>query len=285
MTLLGAHLSIAGGTPEAVKAARDLGCTALQIFVKNASRWYAPPIAEEESRHFQELRELVQLRSAVAHGSYLVNLASPDEGLWRRSLSAVKDELERSEALGLEFLVLHPGSHLKTGETVGIQRISEALNHIHEECGELRVKIALETTAGQGTNLGYRFEQLRDMLDGCKLPERVAICLDTCHVFAAGYDIREEESYGATTARFEEVLGFEKLAVLHLNDSKRELGSRVDRHEHIGMGQIGLGAFESIMNDRRLVDLPKILETPKGEDGLEDRRNLEKLRALIRKGR
>jgi deoxyribonuclease-4 len=284
MTLLGAHLSIAGGTPRAIRAAEELDCTALQIFVKNASRWTGPSIGDEESRHFRDLRSETRLRSVVAHGSYLINLASPDAELWRRSISAVLDELRRSEALGLDFLVLHPGSHLKTGEANGVRRVSRALNRIHQESGELRARIALETTAGQGTNLGYLFEHLRDMIAGCDSPERLGVCLDTCHIFAAGYEIREKEHYQSTMARFEEILGIRKLVVVHLNDSKRELGSRVDRHEHIGQGEIGLAAFESIMNDSRLKDVPKILETPKGEDGREDRRNLEKLRSLVVNG-
>jgi len=274
-------MSIAGGTPKAIERAQSAGCTALQIFVKNASRWLGPRISEEESLEFQKRREDSNLKSVVAHDSYLINLASPNDELWSRSISALVDELERCELLGLDFLVAHPGAHLKSGETEGVSRISEAINRIHLEVGELRVKIALETTAGQGTTLGYRFEQLRDMIAECREPERLVVCLDTCHVFAAGYDIRDAESYHQTFHSFHEVVGFEKLAVVHLNDSKRDFHSRVDRHEHIGQGKIGENGFRLIMNDGRMAAIPKILETPKGEDDSGDCRNLRKLEAMI----
>lgn len=277
-------MSIAGGTPRAIERAERLGCSALQIFVKNASRWKGPAISDEESEEFRKGREESRLESVVAHDSYLINLASPDEDLWNRSVGAFQDELGRCERLGLDFLVAHPGAHLKSGEAEGIRRISEAINLIHQKTGDLRVKIALETTAGQGTALGYRFEHLRDILSGCRESDRISVCLDTCHVFAAGYDIREEESYQHTFQLFHEAIGFEKLAVIHLNDSKRDLGSRVDRHDHIGHGAIGERAFKLIMNDKRLFSIPKVLETPKGEDDAWDRENLKKLESMLNDG-
>jgi len=280
--LLGAHMSIAGGTPLAVERARQLQCTALQIFVKNASRWEGPEINHEERSEFRRLREASDLGSVVAHDSYLINLASPKDDLWNRSIGAFSDELERCEKLGLDFLVAHPGAHLGSGEHAGIERISTAIDLVQEMVGDTRVRIALETTAGQGTSLGYRFEHLRDIIGGCRKPERLSVCLDTCHVFAAGYDIRDEQSFEQTLASFQEIIGLEKLAVIHVNDSKREFGSRVDRHDHIGSGSIGEVAFKLIMNDERLVSKPKILETPKGKDDSWDRKNLEKLRSMLR---
>jgi len=279
--ILGAHMSIAGGTPRAIERAEKVRCTALQIFVKNASRWTAPEISEQESAEFRKLRGESRLRSVLAHDSYLINLASPDQDLWNRSILALCDELGRSEKLGLDFLVAHPGAHLKSGENEGIRRISQAIDLIHQKTVGFSVKIALETTAGQGSNLGYRFEQLRDMISGCQHPEKLAVCLDTCHVFAAGYDIRDEECYQQTLQSFDETIGLERLAVIHLNDSKRELGSRVDRHNHIGHGQIGERAFKLIMNDRRMAFIPKILETPKGDDDSWDGKNLRKLESLL----
>ena len=275
-------MSIAGGTPRAIERAAEVESTALQIFVKNASRWKAPPISDEEGAEFRSLRGKSDLGSVVAHDSYLINLASPDQDLWNRSILALCDELERCAKLGLEYLVAHPGAHLKSGETVGIGRISEAIDLVHQKMEDFTVKIALETTAGQGTNLGYRFEQLRDMIAGCQEPEGVTVCLDTCHIFAAGYDIRTEEGYQKTIQSFDDTIGLDRLSVIHLNDSKRELGSRVDRHNHIGYGEIGEEAFDLIMNDTRLDHVPKILETPKGEDDSWDRKNLEKLRSMIR---
>lgn len=279
--LLGAHMSIAGGTPKAIERAEKVGCSALQIFVKNASRWQGPEISEEERREFLERRERSKLESVVAHDSYLINLASPDDELWNRSILATIDELKRCEMLGLDYLVAHPGAHLGSGEGEGIRRISTALDQIHQETDRFRVMIALETTAGQGTTLGYRFEHLRDIFEGCLMPERLVVCLDTCHIFAAGYDIRDYESYDETMKSFHDVIGLGRLAVIHLNDSKREFGSRVDRHDHIGLGAIGDQAFKFIMTDDRLTSIPKILETPKGDDDSWDKKNLKKLRSML----
>ncbi len=196
-------------------------------------------------------------------------------------MTALLDELERCEVLGLSHLVTHPGSHVGGGEVKGIQRIAQALDEIHEKTDDYQVRIALETTAGQGTSIGYRFEQLRDVLASCRNSHRIDVCLDTCHVFAAGYDIREKGQYLEVIEEFDKIVGLDRLRIFHFNDSKRGLGSRVDRHEHIGKGKIGTEAFAHILSDPRFRDVPKILETPKGKTSKEDRRNLRVLRSLL----
>ena len=278
--LLGSHMSIAGGTPLALERAQQAGCRVLQIFVKNNNRWVGKTISEEEVETFRKSWEQSPIQDVVAHDCYLINLASPKDDLWQRSIEALIDELQRCDRLGLSYLVTHPGSHMGTGEEQGVRRIAQAIDQIHQE-KEWRVRIALETTAGQGTSVGYRFEHLRDIIGAVRHPDRLAVCMDTCHVFAAGYDIREEEGYQKTMESFDQTVGLEKLNVFHFNDSKREWGSRVDRHEHIGRGEIGTSGFAWILNDERLARVPKILETPKGKTHREDRRNLKVLRSLI----
>lgn len=279
--LLGAHMSIAGGVDKAVERAVSAGCNVLQIFVKNNNRWNGVPLLPEVVERFQKNWKAAGLRSVVAHAAYLINLASPRRELWERSIAAVQEELERCERLGLDFLIIHPGAHLGEGETAGIERVARALDRIHDKCGEFRVRLALESTAGQGTTLGYRFEHLRDILEQSAYPDLTRVCVDTCHIFAAGYDIRSEEAYRETIGQFDETVGLEKLKVFHFNDSKREMGSRVDRHHHIGKGKIGENGFRWILNDPRFVKIPKILETPKGDDLKEDKRNLKVLRSLV----
>lgn len=278
--LLGAHMSIAGGTPNAVQRAKSVGATAMQIFVKNNNRWQGKILTDEEVEEFRLAREKSRLRSVLAHDSYLINLASPDPPLWERSINALLDELDRCRRLGLSHLVTHPGAHVGKGEAWGIERIGAALNRIHERARGAPVRLALETTAGQGTSLGWSFEHMRDILAACRRPDLVDICLDTCHVFAAGYDFRDPAGYQAMMAEFDRIVGLHTLRVIHVNDSKRLLGSRVDRHEHIGEGEIGPSGFACIMQDERLESVPKILETPKGKDLKEDRRNLRTLRRL-----
>lgn len=277
----GAHMSIAGGTPNAVDDARSVGAGALQIFVKNNNRWQGKIISDEEAAAFRERVDQAGLLSVVAHASYLINLASPDEALRTRSIEAMLDELERCHRLGLSHLVVHPGAHMGEGEAAGIARVAASLDTILERFEKGRVVIALETTAGQGSSLGYRFEQLRDTLGQCRRSDRVAVCLDTCHAFAAGYDFRSVEGFQSMVAEFDRLVGLDKLQIFHVNDSKRELGSRVDRHQHIGKGEIGLNGFRWILNDPRLTGVPKILETPKGKNLRMDRVNLGKLRRLI----
>ena len=278
--LLGAHMSIAGGTSLAVERAMRAGCNVLQIFVKNSNRWRGKPLSEKEVQQFRQAWSTSGIHSVVAHNSYLINLASPKEELWRLSIAAFKEEMERCERLGLSYLVTHPGAHVGQGEKAGIARIARAIDRIHGQTSGFGVRIALETTAGQGTSIGWRFEHLRDILATCGHPERVFVCLDTCHVFASGYDIRDFENYQRTMEEFDRVVGLKKLQLFHLNDSKKDLGCRVDRHEHIGRGKIGTSGFRWILNDPRLTALPKIIETPKGQSNREDRRNLRVLRGL-----
>lgn len=278
--LLGSHMSIAGGTHLALERAEQAGCQVIQIFVKNNNRWVGKPISEEEAETFQKSWERSAIQEVVAHDCYLINLASPLDEMWQRSIDALIDELERCDRLGLSYLVTHPGSHMGRGEEQGVRRIARAIDQIHQK--DWKVRIALETTAGQGTSVGYRFEHLRDIIGAVRQPDRLAVCMDTCHIFAAGYDIREEEDYQKTMESFDQTVGLDKLRIFHFNDSKRGWGSRVDRHEHIGRGEIGTSAFASILNDERLTGVPKILETPKGKTHREDKRNLKVLRSLIK---
>lgn len=279
--LLGAHMSVAGGKHLAVGRALEVDSTVLQIFVKNASRWNERALKQQEIQAFAERRQDSGLSSIVAHDSYLVNLASPSEPLWRKSIDALLDEMERAEILGLDYLVAHPGAHVDSGEASGIKRIGRALDIILGQTRDYRVRIALETTAGQGSTLGYRFEQLRDMLAACKWGEKIDVCLDTCHVFAAGYDIRDEEGCSRTFGEFDRTIGLDRLRLFHFNDSVKGLGTRVDRHAHIGQGEIGVEAFRWILNQETFTDVPKILETPKENGPESDRRNLDLLRSLV----
>ncbi len=279
--LLGAHMSIAGGIPKAVDRAMDVGCTVLQIFVKNASRWKGRLLSDDEIEAFRCGCRSAGLKALVGHDSYLINLASPDDALWERSQEALIDEIERSTALDLAWLVVHPGAHGGSGEERGVARIAEAIDRVQDRLDDASTPIALETTAGQGTSVGHRFEHLRDILSRVRKPDRLGICMDSCHVFAAGYDLRTPETWEQTLNEFDRVVGLDRLQVLHVNDSKREFGSRVDRHQHIGEGEIGSRGFCLIMNEERLRGVPKILETPKGKDGEEDRRNLATLRSMV----
>jgi deoxyribonuclease-4 len=278
---LGAHVSAAGGLEHAPGRARLITAVNLQLFTKQPTRWAEPTLARERVRAFRKARTAAGIRCAVAHDSYLINLASPKEELWERSIAAFLDEMDRCERLGLSHLVTHPGAHVGAGEAWGIDRIAAALKRILEKTASYRVKIALETTAGQGSTLGHRFQHLRDILAGCGSPEQIVVCMDTCHVFAAGYDIRTEEGYDSVMAEFDQIVGLERLEVLHFNDSKRAFGSRVDRHEHIGQGHIGKAGFRWFLNDPRLGQVPKLLETPKENQGEADRRNLKVLRSLL----
>lgn len=278
--LVGTHVSIAGGVSHSIARADRLNCLAMQIFVKNASRWESPELDAEEVERFHSARSRSSIRRYIAHDSYLINLASPAAALWERSARALLAELRRCDLLGLELLVVHPGAHVGSGEREGIKRIGRALDSIHAEGEELEVKIALETTAGQGTSIGHRFEHLRDILAEVNSPEKVFICLDTCHIFAAGYDIRSKQGYFEAVEQFDTIVGLDKLKVIHFNDSKKDLGSRVDRHEHIGKGFIGKDGFRWFLQDARFVDVPKILETPKGSDDSSDIENLAVLKSM-----
>jgi deoxyribonuclease IV len=279
---LGAHQSIAGGTPRAVERGLQTGCRVLQIFVKNNSRWVGKEIDDEEAMRFRQATGAARFGHLAAHASYLINLASPAEALRRQSIEALADEMERCRRLGIGNLVLHPGSHGGEGEAAGVARVASALDRALELAGSGRVRILLETAAGQGFCLGYRFEHLRDILGAARYPRRLGVCLDTCHVHAAGYDLVTAAGYAATMDSFDRVLGLARLHAIHVNDSKKPRGSRVDRHEHIGKGKIGRRGFANLMIDPRLAAIPKFLETPKDDALDSDRRNLKVLRRLAR---
>ena len=280
MNLLGAHMSIAGGHALAIDRATAFEMTACQIFTKNANQWNAKPIAAEAAEGFQARLADSDIAFVVAHDSYLINLGTPDDALWEKSKNAFADELARCDQLGVRCLVTHPGAHMGTGVDAGIARVAEALNSLFDAAPDQDVTVLLETTAGQGTTLGRTFEELAGILDKVENTARVAVCFDTCHAFAAGYDLRDAETYGATMQAFDDTIGLERLRVFHLNDSKKGLGARVDRHAHIGEGELGAEAFRLLLTDPRFRDHPGILETPKDDDEEGDRRNMTTLRQL-----
>lgn len=291
MTLppLGAHMSTAGGFAQAVERAQEVEATALQIFAKSARQWRAKPADPEEVERFRDAcRAAGLVEHCLTHASYLINLASPDAALRQRSTEALVDELRRAEQLGIPSVVLHPGSHVGSGEDDGLRRVAESVDRAFaelERSGSTAVRLLLENTAGQGTNLGHRFEHLGRIVEECASAERLGVCFDTCHALAAGYDFREAAGYRATIDALGRAVGLSRVLAFHLNDSRFDLGSRRDRHEHIGQGQIGLPGFRRLLCDPRFRGVPMILETPKGEGAEEDRRNLETLRALARRGR
>uniref|UniRef100_A0A7C1J4X3 Probable endonuclease 4 n=1 Tax=Ammonifex degensii TaxID=42838 RepID=A0A7C1J4X3_9THEO len=279
MPLLGAHMSIAGGVEQALLRGHGIGCGAIQIFTKNARQWQAKPFLPEEVARFRRVWQETGVRAVFAHTSYLINLGAGDQALWQKSVTSFIGEVERCAALGLPYIVTHPGSN--SDEEVGLARIGSALDEILRQTEGSGVMILLETTAGQGGSLGYRFEHLAHLIEASRFPERLGVCYDTCHTFAAGYDIRTLEAYTQTFTRFDQLIGLDRLKVVHLNDSRGELGSRLDRHEHIGAGKLGLEAFRLVLNDPRFQDLPMVLETPKGPDLKEDVENLRVLRSLL----
>ena len=281
--LLGAHMSIGGGAHRAIERARSIESTAMQIFVKNNMQWFAPPLAKEEIRAFREHAQRQELIAVFAHANYLINLAATNPQFYANSLRALAEELTRADQLGLPFLVLHPGAHLGAGEKAGLEKVVQSIDRVFAKIPRVRTKIALETTAGQGSCLGHTFEHLSYLIANVREPERLCVCLDTAHVFAAGYDLTTEAGTKKTFRDFDRIVGLEHLAALHLNDSKTARGSRVDRHDHIGKGQIGLEAFRVIMRDRRFRKIPKVLETPKGKELREDVENMATLRALTLK--
>jgi len=279
--LLGAHMSIAGGPARAIDRALSVGCTAMQIFVKNNMRWFAPPLTEPELREFLDHPRRRDLRSVFGHTGYMINLGATDPEVHDKSLRALAEELQRADQLGLPFLVLHPGAHTGAGEEAGLAKIVASLDRVLESVPAVRTRVALETTAGQGSTLGRTFEELAWILNHAKHADRLCVCADTAHLFAAGYDISTEPGARETFSKFDRLVGIERLAAIHCNDSKAALGSRVDRHEHIGKGKIGLAAFRYIMNEPRFAGIPKVLETPKGKEMAEDLENLAVLRGVI----
>jgi deoxyribonuclease-4 len=282
MPLLGAHMSIAGGLHNALLAAQAQGCDTVQLFTKNSNQWNARDLTGEEIRLFRQTLRRTRLRFPMAHDSYLINLASPNDALYRRSLDAFFVELQRAEQLGLRYLIMHPGAYVDSDEQTGLARVAGALNEVHARSPAFRVRILLETTAGQGTNLGHRFEHLAEIFARVADPQRLGVCFDTCHVFAAGYPLAPVAEYQATMRHFDRVLGLHRLRAFHLNDSLKPLGSRVDRHAHIGRGQLGVEPFRLLVNDRRFRSRPMVLETPKEEsdEGDMDAVNLRLLREL-----
>ncbi len=283
--LLGAHMSIAGGTDMAIERARSINCTAMQMFVKNNMQWFARPLARHEITRFRDHRQRGVPLSIFAHANYLINLAATNVQFHANSIRSLSEELVRADQLELPFLVLHPGAHLGAGEEAGLEKIIESIDRVLSGLPKIKTRIALETTAGQGSCLGSKFEHLDYIIRGVREPQRLCVCLDTAHIFAAGYDISSEGAVRKTFREFDRVIGLDRLVAIHLNDSKTAAGSRVDRHEHIGEGKIGLAAFRFIMCNRRFRKIPKVLETPKGKELKEDVINLKRLRRLITMGR
>ncbi|MEX2173415.1 MAG: deoxyribonuclease IV [Pirellulaceae bacterium] len=279
MPLLGAHMSIAGGYYKAVEEAHRCGCDVVQIFTKNNNQWRAKPIADDEATRFAAALRELKIAHPLSHASYLINLASPVAELWEKSVAALAVELERAARLGIPYVVVHPGSYTTSNETDGLAAVARGLSAVYALLPHDSSQVLLEITAGQGTNLGWKFAHLAEILAQTQQPERVGICFDTCHAFAAGYDLREPSVYRAMWGEFDELLGLARLKAIHLNDSKRELGSRIDRHEHIGCGQIGLGGFRLLLTDERLLHIPMYLETPK-EDPQEEPWDVVNLRTL-----
>ena len=283
---LGAHLSVAGGVVNAVLKAEELGMDTVQLFTKNASQWAGKPFGPAEPAAFRKELRRTRLKFATSHDSYLINLATAEPTLWRRSVDAFLDELDRAEALGLTYLVTHPGAHVGCGDDAGLANVARGLDEVHERRPDYKVKVLLELTAGQGSCLGHRFEHLATILELVAGPKRLGVCFDTCHVFAAGYPLGTDAEYAATMAEFDRVIGLRRLKLFHVNDSKKPLGSRVDRHEHIGRGHLGLEPFRRLINDPRFQKTPMILETPKEDDAGNpmDPVNLATLRGLYSGG-
>ncbi len=281
---MGAHVSISGGLTRAVERARAIDATAMQIFLKNSNQWRGRPYGAGEAEAFGKALAESGIAAVVAHSIYLINLASPDDKIAQPSCDSMLDELERARALGVPGVVLHPGAHMGDGEERGLARVAERINALFARTPSSPVAIYLESTAGQGTSLGCKFEHLAAIIAAVEDKARMGVCLDTCHMFAAGYPFKNEAGVQTTLARFDKVVGLEWLRVIHVNDSKTPAGSRRDRHEHIGKGEMGEAPFAALLRDARLAKIPFILETPKGDapdDGrAEDRKNLATLRRL-----
>jgi deoxyribonuclease-4 len=273
-------MSIAGGVHRALERGREVGCSVVQIFLKNQLQWTAAPYTEEDIRRFSTAWKATRMRTVFAHSSYLINLAAPAETEWKRAVAAFHDELERAEALGLPFVIIHPGSHRGEGLEAGIDRIVAALDELTARTRGYRVMVLLENTAGGGATIGRTFEELEKLLDAVKAPERVGVCLDTCHLFAAGYDLRTLEGYEAAMQACARHLGIRRVRAFHLNDAKAPLGSGLDRHEKIGKGKLGVAAFRRLMTDPRFLRVPMALETPKEPEPQSDRAALALLRKL-----
>lgn len=281
MLRLGAHMSIAGGLDKALDRAVEVGSDAVQIFTANQRQWKGREISDEEVRTFKARQRETGIWPVVSHNSYLINLASPKDDLWEKSIAAQRAEMERCERLGIPYIVAHPGAHTGSGRDAGIQRIIAAFDRLHSDLPGYQVMTLLETTAGQGTTIGGQFEDLMEILDGVKETDRLGVCLDTCHTFVAGYDCRSADTYGEFMTVFDQLLGIERIKALHFNDSKGAFESKRDRHDYIGHGEIGIEGFRNFMNDERLCGIAGLLETDKSEDLHEDREAIELLRSLV----
>ena len=277
-------MSIAGGYFNAVEAAHRVGCDCVQLFTKNNNQWRAKPITDEEVEQFRSALSELEITHPISHDSYLINLASPDAELFKKSVDAFVVELQRAEALGIPYVVAHPGAFTTSSEARGLRRIARGLNEVHRQTKGIAAQCLLETTAGQGSNLGWKFEHLAKILETVRDPDRLGVCFDTCHVFAAGYPMDSEKNYKATMRAFNQTVGVKQIRAFHLNDSLKPLGSRVDRHAAIGRGEMGLSPFRFLLNDRRFRRIPMYLETPKGEEKGRDLDvvNLKTLRKLIK---
>jgi deoxyribonuclease-4 len=281
--LIGAHMSIAGGLYTAFERAERVGCTAIQIFTKNSNQWRDPVVSSDDIEKYREAKNKSKVRIVVSHDSYLINLCGATDSLLENSRRSFVEEIKRCDMLDIKYLIFHPGAHTTMDRKEAVKTVADSLNRAHAATKNSQVVTLVETTAGQGTTLGSSFEEIAEMISFAKDKKRVGVCIDTCHIFAAGYDIRTKESYDKTMAAFDKIIGFNVLHAIHLNDSKKPLNSHVDRHEHIGKGEIGEQAFGFFMNDDRFAQIPKVLETPKGDDGYKmDTVNLKTLRSLIR---
>jgi deoxyribonuclease IV len=275
-------MSIAGGLDLAIERGATIGCSAIQIFAKSSNQWAARRLEDDEIARFKSARTRARIDPVVAHDSYLINLCSPDDALYAKSIAALVEELQRCERLGLDWLVVHPGGHMGHGEEFAVRRMAEAIDEVHDRVPSGATRMAIETMAGQGTLIGHRFEHIGAILSRVRERDRLGVCLDTCHAFAAGYDLRTAAAYAETMRRLDGEVGLDRLGVVHVNDSKKDLGCRVDRHEHIGKGFLGLAAFRLLMNDPRLIGVPLLLETPKDEKTCgEDVHNLNTLIGLV----
>lgn len=282
--LIGAHMSISGGMENAITAGESIDCTCIQIFTHSNRQWQVKSIKKEEAQKFKELQKKSNIRTVVVHASYLINIGSPNKETLEKSKRALLMELEHCEQLDIPYLIMHPGAATGSSEEDCLNQISEQLSEILEISENKKTIILLENTAGQGSNVGYKFEHLAQIINKNKHKKRLGICFDTCHAFTSGYDFRTEEEYKSMWKDFDKTIGFENLKVIHMNDSKSKLGSSIDRHENIGEGQLGLEAFRLIMNDEKLLDIPKILETPKGDNWQkDDKKNLDALIGLLEK--
>jgi len=283
MPIFGSHLSISGGYYKAVETAANLGLDAVQLFTKNNNQWKAKPLTADDIQRFAKALTNHSIGHPVSHASYLINLASPDSELRQKSIDAMVIEIERADRLGIPYVIFHPGAFTTSSESAGLAAIVQSLNEIHARTETCRSYPLLENTAGQGSNLGWQFEHLQQIIENSECPQRLGVCFDTCHAFAAGYPMGTTEEFLSTAAKMEETFGIQRIKAIHLNDSKKPLGSRRDRHEHIGEGEMGLEPFRNLLNDPRFVHIPMYLETEKGQrDGVElDLINLQTLRSLI----